>query len=98
MWVSRDTVSTYVVNVTEEDVWFFLSEKNPSGLTPSTKLASGYYKNPVTVMNRVNRGLRRMTTDKARAQLNYSPITQKMTLHMSSDIVFTIPYHSVRIS
>ena len=81
-------------NVTEEDVWFFFSEKNPTGLTPSTKFASGYYKNPVTLMNRVNRGLRRMTTDKARAKWNYSPITQKMTLHISSDTVFTLPYHS----
>ena len=36
-----------------------------------------------------------MTTDKARAKLNYSPITQKMTLHMSSYTVITIPYHSV---
>ena len=57
-------------NVTEEDVWFFLSEKNPTGLTPRTKLASGYYKNPVTLMNRANRGLRRMTTNKAQAKLN----------------------------
>ena len=81
-------------NVTEEDVWFFLAEKNPTGLTPSTKLASGYYKGPVTLMNRINRGLQRMSTDKTRAKLNYNPITQKITLHVSSDTVFTIPYHS----
>ena len=81
-------------NVTEEDVWFFLNEKNPTGLIPSMKLASGYYRGPVTLMNRVNRGLRLMSTDKARAKLSYSIITQKMTLHMSSDTVFTIPYHS----
>ena len=80
-------------NVTEEDVWFFLAEKNPTGLTPSMQLASGYYKGPVTLMNRINRGLRRMTTDMARAKLSYSAITQKMTLHMLSDTVFTIPYH-----
>ena len=77
-------------NVTEEDVWFFLGEKNPTGLTPSTKLASGHYKGPVTLMNRVNKGLDSMSTDKARAKLSYSAITQKMTLHMSSDTVFTI--------
>ena len=35
-----------------------------------------------------------MSTDKARAKLSYSIITQKMTLHMSSDTMFTIPYHS----
>ena len=81
-------------NVTEEDVWFFISDKNPTGFTPSTKLASGYYKGPVTLMNRVNKGLDRMLTDKARAKLSYSTITQKMTLHMSSDTVFIIPYHS----
>ena len=62
-------------NVTEEDVWFFLSEKNHTGLTPSTKLASGYYKGPVALMNSVNRGLRRITTDKARAKLSYSAVT-----------------------
>ena len=54
-------------NVTEEDVWFFLNEKNPTGLIQSMKLASGYYRGPVTLMNRVNRGLRLMSTDKARA-------------------------------
>ena len=81
-------------NVTDEDVWFFLSEKNPTGLVPSMKLASGYYRGPVTLMNRVNRDLQLMATDKTRAKLSYSIITQKMTLHMSSDPVFTIPYHS----
>ena len=35
-----------------------------------------------------------MATDKTRAKLSYSMITQNMTLHMSSDTVFTIPYHS----
>ena len=80
-------------NVTEEDVLFFLNEKNPTGLIPSMKLASGYYRGPVTLMNRVNRGLRLMSTGKARAKLSYSDITQKITLHMSSDTVFTIPYH-----
>ena len=35
-----------------------------------------------------------MMTDKARAKLSYNTITQKMTLHMSPDTVFTIPYHS----
>ena len=81
-------------NITDEDVWFFLNEKNPTGLVPSMKLASGYYRGPVTLMNRVNRGLRLMATDKTRAKLSYSMITKKMTLHMSSDTVFTIPYHS----
>ena len=81
-------------NVTEEDVWFFLGEKNPTGLVPSMKLASGYYRGPVTLMNRVNRGLRLMSTEKVRTKLSYSVITQKMTLHMSSDTVFTIMYHS----
>ena len=59
-------------NVTEEDVWFFLGEKNPTGLTPSTKLASGYYKGPVTLMNRINEGLDSMSTDKTRAKLTYN--------------------------
>ena len=81
-------------NVTEEDVWFFLAENNPTGLIPRMKLASGYYKGPVTLMNRINRGLQRMMTDKTRAKLSYNTITQKMTLHMSPDTVFTIPYHS----
>ena len=87
-------------NITDEDVWFFLNEKNPTGLVPSTKLACGYYRGPVTLMNRVNRGLRLMSTDKVRAKLTYSMITQKMMLHMSSDTVFTILYVGtyVRIS
>ena len=35
-----------------------------------------------------------MTTDKARAKLSYRPVTQKITMHMSPDKVFTIPYLS----
>ena len=45
-------------------------------------------------MNRVNWGLRLMSTDKVRTKLTYSLITQKITLHMSSDTGFTIQYHS----
>ena len=81
-------------NVTEEDVWFFLNEKYIVGLTPSARLAPGFYKGPVALMDHINNGLKRMVTDKVRAKLNYCPITQKITLHMSPDTVFTIPYHS----
>ena len=81
-------------NVTEEDVWFFLSENDTTSRIPSTKLSSGYYNDPVTLMYHVNNGLYNIWTDKARAQMSYSPVTHKMTLHMTSNSVFTIPYHS----
>ena len=45
-------------NVTEEDVWFFLSEKHHVGLIQCTKLASGYYNGPVTLVTHVNKGLK----------------------------------------
>ena len=51
-------------NVTEKDVWFFLSDKYPVGLTPSARLAPGFYKGPVTLMDHSNKGLKRMETDK----------------------------------
>ena len=35
-----------------------------------------------------------MWTDKVRAQMSYSSVTQKMTLHMTPNTVFAIPYHS----
>ena len=81
-------------NVTEEDVWFFLSENDTTGRIPSTKFSSGYYKDPLTLMYHVNKGLYSMWTDKVRAQMSYSSVTQKMTLHMTPNTVFTIPYHS----
>ena len=81
-------------NVTEEDVWFFLSEIDGTGRIPSTKLSSGHYNDPFTLMYHVNRGLYSMWTDKVPAQMSYSSVTQKMTLLMTPNTVFTIPYHS----
>ena len=81
-------------NVTEEDTWFFLSETHPMGLIPSAKLAPGYHKGPVALMDHINKGLKSMETDKVRAKFSYCPIIQKTTLLISSDTVFTIPYHS----
>ena len=69
MRVGRDTVPAYLVQR------FFLSEKYSVGLIPSTTLASGYYKGPVTLMNHVNKGLKRMATDKVQAKLSYSTVT-----------------------
>ena len=81
-------------NVTEEDVCFFLSENDATSRIPSTKLSSGYYNDPVTLMYHVNKGLYSMWTNKVQAQMSYSSFTQKMTLHMTPNTVFTIPYHS----
>ena len=64
-------------NVTEEDVWFFLSENDTTGRIPSTKLSSGYYNDPTTLMYHVNKGLYRIWMDKVRAQMSYSSLTQK---------------------
>ena len=81
-------------NVTEADVWFFLSENDTTGRISSTKLSSGYYNDPLTLMYHVNKGLYSMWTDKVRAHMSYSSVTQKMTLHMTPNTVFTEPYHS----
>ena len=85
-------------NVTEEDVWFFLNENDAPSRIPSTKLSSGYYNDPVTFMYHFNKGLYSMCTDKVQAQMSYSAVTQKMTLHMTPNTVFTIPYHSATTS
>ena len=45
-------------------------------------------------MDRINKWLKSMETYKVRATLSYCPISQKMTLHLPSDTVFTISYHS----
>ena len=60
------------------------------GLTPSANISAGYYKSPMTLMNHVNEGLNTMATDKVRAKLSYSAITQKMILHMTPGTEFTV--------
>ena len=84
-------------NIGVDDIWFFLNEHEPVGQTPSAKISAVYYKGPVTWMNHVNKGLSRMWTDKIRAKLRYSSITQKMTLHMTPSTEFTVPHHSALI-
>ena len=81
-------------NVREGDTWFCLNERNPVGLTPSTKIAAGYHRSPEVLLDHVNKALKRMWTDKTRAKLSYSSITQKMTLHMSPSNDFTMAYQS----
>ena len=81
-------------NIGMYDTWFFLNETIAMGLTPSAKISAGYYKSPMTLMNHVNKGLNSMTTDKVRAKLSYSIITQKMTLHMTPGTEFTVPHRS----
>ena len=76
------------------DTWFYLNERAPVGLTPSTKIEAGYYRSPDVLLDRVNKALKRMWTDKTRAKLSYSTITQKMTLHMSPGTDFSMPYQS----
>ena len=64
------------------------------GLTPSTKIEAGYYRSPNVLLDHVNKALKRMWTDKMRAKLSYSTITQKMTLHMSPGTDFSMSYQS----
>ena len=81
-------------NVTENDVWLFLEEVDVPDVTRRTKLSCGYYDDPLTLMYHVNNGLYSLRTEKTRAQMSYSSVTQKMTLHMTENTRFTIPYHS----
>ena len=70
-------------NIGVKDTWMFLNETNPMGLSPSAKISAGYYKTAMTLMNYINKGLDSMSTDKVRAKMSYSAITQKKTLHMT---------------
>ena len=81
-------------NVTEDDVWLFLEEVDAPDVNRRSRLSCGYYDNPLTLMYHVNNGLYSLRTEKARAQMSYSSVTQKMTLHMTENTIFTIPYHS----
>ena len=84
-------------NIGVDDRYFFLNEHEPVSRIPSAKISAGYYKGPVTLMNHINKGLRRMSTEKTRAKLSNSSITQKMTLHMTPSTDFTVPYHSALV-
>ena len=81
-------------NVTEDDVRLFLNEIDVPDVTRRAKLSCGYYDDPLTLMYHVNNGLYSLRTAKTRAQMSYSSVTQKMTLHMTENTLFTIPYHS----
>ena len=81
-------------NIGMYDTWFFLNETIAMDLTPSARISAGYYKSPMSLMNHVNKGLNSMATDKTRAKLSYSAITQKMTLHMTPGTEFTVPRRS----
>ena len=81
-------------NVAENDVWFFLNTSDVTDSSRRSKLSCVYYDDPLTLMYHVNKGLYSMRTEKTQAQLSYSSVTQKMTLHMTENTLFTIPYHS----
>ena len=85
-------------NVTENDVWLFLNTIDALDTSQRTKLSCGYYDDPLTLMYHVNKGLYSLWTAETRAQMSYSPVTQKMTLHMTANTMFTIPYHSATSS
>ena len=85
-------------NVTENDVWLFLNEIDAPDTSQRTKLSCGYFDDPLTLMYHVNKGLYSLGTAKTRAQMSYSSVTQKMTLHMTANILFTIPYYSATAS
>ena len=82
-------------NVTENDVWLFLNEiDDPNDVSRRARLSCGYYDDPLTLLYHVNKGLYSLRTAKTRAQMSYSSVSQKMTLHMTENTKFTIPYHS----
>ena len=81
-------------NVTEDDVWLFLEEADAPDINRRSRLSCGYYDDPLTLLYHVNNALYSLRTEKVRAQMSYSSVTQKMTLHMTENTIFTIPYHS----
>ena len=66
-------------------------------MTRRSKLC-GYYNDPLTFMYHVNKGLHSLWSEKTRAQMSYSSVTQKITLHMTPNTVFIIPDHSSTMS
>ena len=85
-------------NVTKDDVWLFLYEIDDPDMTRRAKLSCGYYNDPLTLMYHVNKGLHSLWSEKTRAQMSYSSVTPKMTLHMTPNTVFIIPDHSSTVS
>ena len=81
-------------NVTENDVWFFINKIDATDSSRRSKLSCGYYDDPLTLLYHVNKGLYSMQTEETQAQMSYSSVTQKITLHMTANTLFTVPYHS----
>ena len=84
-------------NIRPTDTWLFLNETIELGQPPNAKISAGYYKSPTSLINHVNKTLDSMSTDKLRAKLSYSAITQKMTLHMTPGTQFVVPQRSALI-
>ena len=88
-------------NVTENDVWLFLEEADVTDVTRRTRLSCGYYDDPLTLMHHVNNGLYTLRTEKTRAQMSYSSVTQNDVTHDGEHQVHhTVPqldYFHVRI-
>ena len=98
MRVGRVPVSAHLVQRHREDVWLFLNTIDASDRSRRAKLSWWYYDDPLTLMYHVNKGLYILRTDETRAQMSYSSVTQKMTLHMTANTLFTVPYHSATAS
>ena len=79
-------------NVTENDAWLFLNPVDAPHTYRRTQLSCGYYDDPLTLMYHVNKGLYTLRTSTTQAQMSYSSVTQKMTLHMTAITLFTIPH------
>ena len=79
-------------NVTENDAWLFLNPVDAPHTYRRTQLSCGYYDDPLTLMYHVNKGLYTLRTSNTQAQISYSSVTQKMTLHMTANTLFTIPH------
>ena len=92
MRIGREQFPHTWYNIGPKDTWLFLDETIDLGRPTSAQLSAGYYKSPMTLMNHVNKGLESMATDKVRAKMSYSDITQKITLHMTPGTQFTVPH------
>ena len=92
MRAGRDTVPAHIWNNVRADTWFFLKITEPMGHTPSTKIDDGYYNGPIILVDHAKKALTSLWTDRVRAKVSYSTITQTMMLNMSPTTKFTMLY------
>ena len=91
MWVGRDPVSAHLVQRHRERCLVIPQHDRCFGHVPTYEVVVWVLRQSVNI-DVSRQQLYSLRTEETRAQMSYCSVTQKMTLHMTPNTVFTIPH------